>query len=94
LEKKGELVQAVTVSYKYGENEVLMISQVHSGQDTPPLTITIPDIQDVTVRGQPGVWLSGEKHSLVWAENGVTITIESNALSLEETLQIAESLSK
>ena len=49
----GELVQPMTVSYKYGENEILMINQVHSGPDTPPLTITMPEIQDVTVRGQP-----------------------------------------
>ena len=94
VEKKGELVQSVTVSYKYGENEVLMINQVHSGPDTPPLTITMPEIQDVTVRGQPGVWLPEEKHSLVWVENGVTITIESNALNLEEALKIAESMGK
>jgi hypothetical protein len=94
VEKKSDLVQSVDISYQSGENEVLMISQLHSGPDTPPLTITMPEIQDVTVRGQPGVWLPAGKHSLVWVENGITIRIESNALNLEETLKIAESMGK
>ncbi len=71
-----------------------MINQVHSGPDTPPLTITMPEIQDVTVRGQPGVWLPEGKHSLVWVKMASPSPSSSNALNLEETLKIAESMGK
>ena len=54
-------------------------------------------IVDVTVRGRSGVWLPGTassnyKRALVWEENGITYSLISVSLPLEEMLRIAESL--
>ncbi len=72
-----------------------------------------PEKQDVTVRGQPGAWLSfgdntpavtrtslpgtstgGNKSILAWDENGITYMIDTNTLSKDEVLKVAESLGK
>jgi hypothetical protein len=52
---------------------------------------------DVTVRGRDGVWLPGTtssngKRALVWEENGITYSLISVSLPLDEMLKIAESL--
>ena len=60
-------------------------------------TVERPEIKDVTVRGQSGVWmpgLDGGKNALVWDENGITYSVVSNNLSLDESAKIAESLGK
>ena len=54
-------------------------------------------IVEVTVRGHSGVWLPETpapdgNNALVWEENGITYSLISDALSLEEMLQVAESL--
>ena len=58
--------------------------------------LTRPDIQGVTVRGQPGAWMptGGGKNMLAWEENGLTYMIVSNTLPKGEVLKVAESLGK
>ncbi len=54
-----------------------------------------PESQAVTVRGQPGAWLSGNdggKGILAWDENGLAYTISTNTLSKDEVMKVAESL--
>ena len=57
-------------------------------------------IVDVTVRSQTGVWLpdttSGpaQKNALVWQENGITYSLITDSLPLDEMLKVAESLSQ
>ncbi len=55
-----------------------------------------PEIQDVTVRGQPGAWMptDGGKNMLAWEENGITYMIVSNKLPEDEVLKVAESLGR
>jgi hypothetical protein len=54
-----------------------------------------PEVVDVTVRGQPGLWLPADhKTSLVWVENGITFSITCDGLSLAEAQKIADSLGK
>jgi hypothetical protein len=57
-------------------------------------SFTRQEIEDVTVRGQSGVWIPSTANSaaLVWEENGITYSLIGNALSLDEMLKVAESL--
>jgi len=61
-------------------------------------TYTREKIVDVTVRGHSGVWLPDpaltnvKNTALVWDEDGITYSIISNSLSLDEALKVAESL--
>lgn len=55
---------------------------------------------NVTVRGQPGLWLpdgsggEGQKNALVWAENGITYSLITDAVPLDDLLKVAQSLGK
>lgn len=52
-------------------------------------------IQDITVRGQRGVWVEGKSesmHALLWEENGFTFMLQSSILTQAELLSVAESL--
>jgi hypothetical protein len=62
-------------------------------------------VQDVNVRGQAGVWITGRLFGegpdslkptnwLMWEEEGTTYTFYSDDLDLEEALRVAESMSK
>lgn len=87
----------VTAGIKYDNQAVngflTIVEDLH--QQGEPETIDQPDIKDVTVRGKPGVWMPrSAKNTLAWEENGITFTITSNRLSLDEVLKIAESLGK
>jgi len=59
-------------------------------------TVDIPNIEDVTVRGQSGAWISdmGGMSFLAWEENGITYLVVGNPLSQDEALKVAESLGK
>ncbi len=71
------------------------------------LNVGAADVIDVTVRGQPGVWvedmvsgwstnqgiLSLPSNMLLWDENSLTFMIQTHWLPLGEVLKIAESLS-
>ena len=61
-------------------------------------TVDSPNIQDVTVRGQKGVWMPGGADdgmsTLAWEENGINYLVVGNQLSLDEALKVAESLGK
>jgi hypothetical protein len=81
------------------------VNQVASGiitieelkvQQNQSRTVDSPNIEDVTVRGQPGVWLpvNSEMNTLVWEENGITYLVIGNQISKDEALKIAESLGK
>ena len=56
--------------------------------------MSMPEAQDVTVRGQPGKWISSGKSFLIWDENGINYQVSTNTLSKDEMLKIAESLGK
>jgi hypothetical protein len=54
-------------------------------------------VKGPTGRGRSGVWLpltasSEGNEALVWEENGITYSLISDALSLDEMLKAAESL--
>ena len=89
--------QAALISYdNRPADSYVTIEQLQIGQDLP-MTIERPQIEAVTVRGLPGVWTldpDGHKNGLVWDENGITYSIWSNKLPLEELQKIAESLGK
>jgi Domain of unknown function (DUF4367) len=75
-------------------NTFLIIEELKIGQDHP-MTVERPEIVAVTVRGLPGAWVpdgSDGKSVLVWDENGVTYSVISNKLPLEELQKVAESL--
>lgn len=86
----------VTSDYHDAGKNFLFINQWKVGVGDLK-TYTREEIVDVTVRGQRGVWLpdttspNGNK-ALVWEENGMTYSLISNALSLDEMLRVAEAL--
>lgn len=87
----------VTASITYdnqADNDQLFISEQMVRQGEPNTVLSRPEIQDVTVRGQPGAWMptDGGKNMLVWEENGITYMIVSNKLPKDEVLKVAESL--
>jgi hypothetical protein len=60
-------------------------------------------VSDVSVRGQPGVWIAGRLVAvsagelepalwLMWEENGINYTLFSDTLTQEDLLKVAESL--
>ena len=79
-----------------GDADFLAIEELKHADGKPTQTYDRPEIVDVTVRGVPGVWLPVEngKNCLVWEENGITYTLTTHSLSLEQMLKIAESLGK
>jgi hypothetical protein len=88
---------AVTYGYFDGTKNYFFVTQWKVGEGDTARTFTREEILDVTVRGQNGVWLphastNSRTAALVWAENGATYSIISNALSLDEALKVAESL--
>jgi hypothetical protein len=88
---------AVTSGYFDGMKNYFFVTQWKVGEGDTTKTFTRQEIVDVNVRGQNGVWLpnastNSRSVALVWAENGITYTLISNALSLDEALKVAESL--
>jgi hypothetical protein len=84
----------VTNGYN-SDNNFFAINQLKYRAGAPEQTYHRDQIVDVTVRGQSGVWLPAPvdgKKALVWEENGITYSIISNSLSLDEMLKVAESL--
>ena len=89
----------VTTAYKDKTNNFLAINQLKFSEGAPQQTFHRDSIVDVMVRGQGGVWLPNAdpaapdgKNALLWEENGITYSIVSNALSLDQSLEVAESL--
>jgi hypothetical protein len=78
-------------------NGIITIEELKAQQNQSS-TVDSPQIQDVTVRGQPGVWMpggaDGGMNTLAWEENGITYLVVSNQLSKDEALKVAESLGK
>jgi hypothetical protein len=90
---------AVTNGYFDTTKNYFFITQWKVGEGDAAKTFTREEIVDVNVRGQNGVWLpnastNSTSVALVWAENGITYSIISNALSLDEILKVAESLGR
>ncbi len=91
--------QVVTNAYRDRTNHFLIINQwkISNGASQ---TYAKDQIVDVTVRGQAGVWLpdttSGpaQKNALVWEENGITYSLITDSLPLDQMLKVAESLSR
>jgi hypothetical protein len=88
----------VMVSINYDNqaaNGDIAISEQMGGQAMLNKVMDLPGAQTVTVRGQPGKWISnGGKSFLAWVENGITCIISTNTLPKDEVLKIAESLGK
>jgi hypothetical protein len=90
---------AVINGYFDTTKDYFFITQWKVGEGDAAKTFTREEIVDVKVRGQNGVWLpnastNSTSVALVWAENGITYSIISNALSLDEMLNVAESLGR
>jgi hypothetical protein len=87
---------AVTNGYFDTSKNYVFIAQWKFGDDDVK-SFTREEIVDVTIRGQEGVWLppasnDNRSSALIWDENGITYSIISNGLSLDEVLMVAESL--
>jgi hypothetical protein len=88
----------VTTGYRSG-NHFFMLNEWQAG-NSPSENYARDTIVDVSVRGQPGVWLpsppggEGGKNALVWAENGITYSLISDTLGLDEMEKVAEGLGK
>jgi len=90
---------AVTNGYFDTTKNYFFITQWKVGEGDATKTFTREKIVDVKVRGQNGVWLPNASSNstsvaLVWAENGITYSLISNALPLDEMLKVAESLGR
>ncbi len=88
----------VTNGYRDTTNNFLIVNQWKVG-DGDLKTYAREQIVDVAVRGRSGVWFPDPsapngKEALVWEENGITYSLLSNSLSLDEMLKVAESLSQ
>ena len=86
-----------SIAYHNQANDDHLMIQEHMVRPGEPNTVlNRPEIQQVTVRGQPGAWMptGGGKNLLAWEENGITYMINSNMLPKDEVLKIAESLGK
>jgi hypothetical protein len=85
--------------YKDSTNNFLVINELKKAAGAPEVAFHKDQIVDVTVHRQPGVWLPDPsspngKNALVWDENGITYSLISNSLSLEEMSRVAEALGK
>ncbi len=87
-------VMAVILYENQAANGSLAITEEMYRQGETNTVTNIPEGQHVTVRGQPGEWVSNGKSILTWDENGIRYMISTNALSKDEVLKIAESLGK
>jgi hypothetical protein len=88
---------AVTNGYYDTTKNYFFLTQWEVGEGDATRTFTREEIVDVSVRGQNGVWLpqataGGSTSALVWAEGGVTYSLISKGLPLDEMLLVAESL--
>jgi hypothetical protein len=86
----------VTRDYHDTAKNILFINQWKVGAGDLK-TYTRAQIVDVTVRGRSGVWLPDtpspdDANALVWEENGITYSLISDSLPLDEMLKVAESL--
>ncbi len=88
-----------TAGYRDAATHFLLITEWKAG-NSPEQDYARDQIVDVTVRGQPGVYLPspantpGRKDALVWAENGITYSLISDSLPLDELMKVAEGLGK
>ena len=89
-------VAAIITYHNQAHGDHLMINEQMYRPGEPNTVLNRPEIQDVTVRGQPGAWMptNGGKNMLAWEENGITYMIVSNTLPKDEVLKVAESLGK
>jgi hypothetical protein len=90
---------AVTNGYFDTNKNFFFITQWKVGEGDAARTFTREEIVDVVVRGQNGIWLpnasaDSASAALVWAENGITYSLISNALPLDEMLKVAESFGR
>jgi len=84
-----------SISYRNQDESSLLAIEQLKHQTGESKQVKSPEIIDVTVRGQSGVWVQDhQKNLLVWEENDITYLVISNALPLEEVLKVAESLGK
>jgi len=87
---------AVTSGYFDNTKNYFFVAQWKVGEGELK-TFTREQIVEVTVRGHKGVWLPdtdspSATKALVWEEDGITYSLISNSLPLDELLRVAESL--
>ncbi len=90
---------AVKNGYFDTTQNYFFITQWKVGEGDAAKRFRREEIVDVNVRGQDGVWLpnastNSTSVALVWAERGITYSIISNGLSLDEMLKVAETLGR
>ena len=97
--------KVVVSKYVDSEGHFLLFNQYRYGEgDSFEQTISPNEqVTDVTVRGQPGVWIEGRLMGdspdtlvptvwLMWEEDGINYTLFADVLSQEPMLAVAESL--
>ncbi len=114
----GESGTQVTIYYHYwaadgsiapedGDFLVILEMQWSENAEQSDLKVGSATVIDVTVNGQPGIWIEGmvtgwwtaqelipmPTNMLLWEQQGLTFIIQTHWLPLDEVLLIAESLS-
>jgi len=85
--------------YRGGLNNFLIINE-WSAAGSAEQDYARSTIVDVTINGQPGVYLpsptndAGRKDALVWAENGITYSLITDSVSQADLMKVAEGLGK
>jgi hypothetical protein len=91
-ESEGVTVMTVLVGT---EHNGLKLLEFKLADGHAPVPLYWPDAQALTVRGQPAFMMPGETGStlsLVWEENGITITLIGEGLTQAEFIKVAEGL--
>lgn len=103
---KLERLQVVRLVFGNSDGEIITLSEAKMPENVPgdvPLPVGDGAVQDVTVNGQPGQFISGAWTDSGWrgsgfyqlhwmGADGITYDLASNIFGLEELLSIAESL--
>jgi hypothetical protein len=91
--------QVASQGFRDGTNHFFVVNEWNAAssaeQDYPRTAIV-----NVRINGQPGVWLpdtsGGEarKNALVWEQNGITCSLVTDSLGLDELTKVANGLGK
>ena len=93
VHENGNVMAVITYDDQASNGTFGLSEEIYQPGETNTLT-SIPEAQDVTVRGLPGKWISSGKSFLIWDENGINYQLSTNTLQKDEMLKIAESLGK
>jgi len=92
VDSQDEGVSVMTAFVDHDQHLGIKLVEFKLAAGHAPLPLYWPEAVDVTVRGQPGLWLPGGTASLIWEENGITLSLIGDNLSQAELMKVAEGL--